>query len=544
MDQLSGLDGLFINMEMHGNPMHIASFSIYQPSLNMRKNSNNRACNFQNIHNIFDNSLLEQVPILRSRLLKIPFNLDQPYWIEAEDFDLNYHLRHIALPEPGDWGALMQLLSDLHALPLSRAKPLWEAYVIDGLDKISDMPKGTFGLYIKSHHALMDGRTGLQVFTSLHALGPDSETIAIAQKDEYGKVCQHNDQQNRFKRPSPLQLVSRAYINNIRRSWGMSKILVSTLPRTLSKIKHVKKNQLINTAETSQSAPKKHTPRTRFNTACEPGRVVDRIRVPLAQIQALRKASSGSTVNDVAMTIIAGAMRRYLSSKQEYPEHSIVATVPIDVRSKADSDIKGNMLSIMNVAIHSDIANPLQRLKAIAQESASAKELNKLLGKATILNTLQNVHSAMGAWGLKKAITSDFFDQFEPLNNTVITNVPGVPVPIYLAGAKMIESFGIGPLMPKTGTFHTISSCCEWLSICFTSCKDMMPDPAFYRQCLQDEFVAFKEAAQQYGIEIEPFANKKKKSKRHHAKKPAQSTPKEVMQASAMEKQNTQAQQH
>ena len=558
MDQLSGLDGLFINMEMHGNPMHIASFSIYQAPACKAKSGKAiryKPSNFQNIHRVFDESLLEQVPILKSRLLKVPLNLDQPYWVEDEDFDLNYHLRHIALPPPGNWATLMQLISDLHALPLSRSKPLWEAYVIDGLDNISDVPKGAFGMYIKSHHALMDGRTGLQVFTSLHSLSPRGDTIAVAKKiTQKGKIQKSSPSisQARFTHPSTFQMISRAYANNIKRSWGMSKILLHALPHALNKTNN-NKNPKINSSPisaqeittSSEEQKKEHTPRTRFNAMCGAARVVDRIRVPLPQIQAIRKASPESTVNDVAMTIIGGAMRRYLLSKNECPEDSIVATIPIDIRNKTDNNIKGNMLSIMNVAIQSNIADPLQRLKVVCEASTSAKEFSTILGKNTMQNTLQNVHSALGAWALKKAITSSFLDQFEPLNNTVITNVPGVPVPMYLAGAKMFESFGIGPLMPKTGSFHTISSCSDWLSICFTACKEMVPDPNFYRQCLQDEFVALKEAACQNSIDREKPARKSKARKKHTLDNQVEKTVDEgMMHASAVNRSSIQPHQH
>src|SRR5690606_27557300 len=120
MEQLSGLDAMFVHSELHGLPMHISSFSIYDPST-----APGGRTEFRHVLDLFEHKIQHEVPALRQRLVEVPLNLDQPYWAEDPHFDMVYHVRHIALPKPGDWNKLFTLIANLHALPLNRARPLW-----------------------------------------------------------------------------------------------------------------------------------------------------------------------------------------------------------------------------------------------------------------------------------------------------------------------------------------------------------------------------------------------------------------------------------
>lgn len=508
MEQLSGLDAMFIHAELHGLPMHISSFSIYDPST-----SPEGRVEFRQILEIFEKKIQHEVPILRSRLVEVPMNLDQPYWAEDPRFDMVYHVRHIALPKPGDWNKLFTLVANLHAQPLNRARPLWEAYVIDGLDKLEGIPKGCFGLFLKVHHAIMDGRTGLALYSNLHTITPELQTFA-------GKPQLPAKAEPVEALPGLSSLMTKAAAHNARKTLNLGKTLLG-VAKTVGKLQLGVRSGELHSLE---------KPKCRFNGPISPGRVVDRQRLPIQDIKAIRSVSEGATVNDVALTIIGGAMRRYLAAKDELPAQSLVSGVPIDVRTPDDANKPGNRVSFMNVPLCSNIDDPLERLRVVHKEALASKQYASTLGRTFVNDVLDDVYAGLTSWGIRSVVESGALSFFAPVHNTIITNVPGAPVPIYLAGAQLIDSFGLGPLMPNTGLFHTVTSTYEYLNISFTACRDMMPDPEFYSQCLAESFeelrdAAFERRAQQLA-EAEQESRKarrrvKRQTRRIHATKAA-----------------------
>ena len=167
MKQLSGMDNMFLRMERGNQYMHVAGLGIYDPST-----APGGFVRFKDILQFFE-SRLDASPVFRRRLVTVPFSLDRPYWIEDEHVDVEFHVRHIALPEPGDWRQLCIQVARIHSRPLDRSKPLWEAYVIEGLDNIPGLPKGSFAFYIKFHHAAIDGESGTEVLKAIHSFAPD-----------------------------------------------------------------------------------------------------------------------------------------------------------------------------------------------------------------------------------------------------------------------------------------------------------------------------------------------------------------------------------
>ncbi|TNF33686.1 MAG: wax ester/triacylglycerol synthase family O-acyltransferase [Gammaproteobacteria bacterium] len=473
MEQLSGLDAMFIHAELHGLPMHISSFSIYDPST-----APDGKVDFKQVLEIFEKKIQHQVPILRNRLVEVPMNLDQPYWAEDPRFDMVYHVRHIALPKPADWNKLFTLVANLHAQPLNRARPLWEAYVIDGLDKLDGIPKGCFGLFLKVHHAIMDGRTGLALYSNLHTITPDLPVFE--QKANLPAKTTAVEESTGLS-----SLMFKAAAHNTRKTMNLGKTLLG-VAKTFGKLQLGMRSGELHSLE---------KPKCRFNGPISPGRVVDRQRLPIQDVKLIRSVSEGATVNDVALTIIGGAMRRYLAEKDELPEQSLVSGVPIDVRTQDDADKPGNRVSFMNVPLCSNIEDPLERLRVLHKEALASKQFASTLGRTFVNDVLDDVYAGLASWGIRSVVESGALSYFAPVHNTIITNVPGAPMPIYLAGAKLIDSFGLGPLMPNTGLFHTVTSTYECLSISFTACRDMMPDPEFYSQCLADSFEELLDAA-------------------------------------------------
>jgi diacylglycerol O-acyltransferase / wax synthase len=467
MEQLSGLDALFVHAEMHGLPMHISTLSIYDPST-----SPSGVVQFSDIINLFESRIKNQIPILRSRLVQVPFNFDQPYWEEDPNFDMVYHVRHIALPKPGNWHKLCSLVANLHAQPLNRKRPLWEAYIIDGLETVKGFPMGSFAVMLKVHHSVMDGRTGMAIFNSLHSIHPDPKLAVDGFNfDDYPTLeLTHN--------LTTSQIVRRAYINNIKRTGNLIRIIAKSAA-TYADVKLAFRNNDVKSL---------HKPKTRFNGPISPRRIVDRINLPIEGINTIKSVFKGETLNDVALTIIGGALRRYLLNKEELPESSLVAGVPIDVRRDEDRDVKGNLINVMNISLRTDISNPIERLSLLHNESKSGKTFAHLLGDHSIHELLDNLYAGLISWGVRTAVDSGLMEKFPPANNTIVSTVPGTRTPVYLAGAKLLESFGMGPLIPNTGLFHSVGTTYDHMTIAFTACRHMMDDPDYYVSCLRESY--------------------------------------------------------
>ncbi len=469
MEQLSGLDALFLHAEMHGMPMHLSLLSIYDPA-----SSPSGKVEFRQILDLFEKNIQTNVPLFRYKLMEVPFGLDQPYWVEDHNFDLVYHVRHIALPKPGNWQKLCSLAANLHAQPLNRGRPLWEAYIIDGLDYIVDIPAGSFAILLKVHHSLMDGKTGMAIFNSLHthAFGKDDQVGYPDASFNEGRFFAHEPDIN-----APA-LLAKAALHNLYRTGN----LVRMMGRAVGLYAVVRK--AVNAKELKQL----QKPKTRFNGSISPRRVVDRIRLPLEKINLIQSFIPDQTVNDVALAIISGALRRYLLSKNELPEDSLVAAMPFNVQNTDDESYSGNRINIANISLRTDVVKPLDRLRRVHKEAVAGKSYALTLGNNIFNETMDNLFSGLVAWGVKTAVESGVLDKFPPAHNTIVTDIPGSPDQLFLCGAKLIDSFGMGPLIPNTGLFHAVSSTYQHLTVSFTADRQKMDDPDFYVQCLQESF--------------------------------------------------------
>ena len=222
------------------------------------------------------------------------------------------------------------------------------------------------------------------------------------------------------------------------------------------------------------------------------------IRFDFEEVRAIKNSLPGATINDAMLTIVAGGMRKYLQSKNELPEQTLVAGCPIDVRSPEDRASGGNMVGFMNVALRTEIADPYERLQAVHEESISAKAYAEALGPRIMLD-LTNVMPGNVLSVAIRAASATGLAEASVIQNTIVTNVPGAPVQLYLCGAELVNSFSLGPLLPNIGLFHIIYSAVQnkqgTITLSFTACRDMLPDPAFYAQCLQESFDELKKAA-------------------------------------------------
>jgi diacylglycerol O-acyltransferase len=457
MRQLSGLDASFVYLEGPRAPMHIGSVAIYDPST-----APGGKVTFKGILEHIT-SRMPLVPSYREKLLRVPLDLDRPYWVNDPDFDLEFHVRHIALPKPGDWRQLCIQTARLHARELDLDRPLWEFYVIEGLDRVKGVPRGSFAVVSKVHHAAIDGVSGAEMTAVIHDPTPDPEPIAV------------EDSFRTERLPSAFELLGRASVNNAVQPVRFARLARRTMRSTLGNLGALRRAV-------------SGAPRTRFSGTITAHRVIDGRSFALDGMRQIKTAVPGATINDAVVTVVTGALREYLDSKGELPDQPLQAMAPISVRTESESGTMGNQVSAMTVALPTDVADPLERLKAVYSSTQNSKAMTNAIGARTLSDYTQFVPWALAGLASRTASRFSLANRASMPVNTVITNVPGPQVPLYMAGAEMVSLYGFGPVVDGMGIIHPVFSYNGQISISVTSCREMMPDPAFYAECLQQSY--------------------------------------------------------
>ena len=469
MKQMQGLDAAFVAFEQANAPIHIGSTLIYDPST-----SPNKFVRFKDILRFIKNRLY-LAPVMRRRMVRVPFGIDYPYWIEDPKFDIEYHVRHVALPKPGDWRQLSILAARNFARPLDLTRPPWEFLVVEGLDNIEGVPKGAYAVLTKVHHAAIDGASGVDIMHALHTLTPEIEEIPNPDPWKPEKV------------PSQAGLFARGYVRAFTNPLRQARAAVKSAPGMVRMTKGALKGDY-NIAEAM------NTPRTRFNGVISPHRVIDGIEFKLSDIKSMRALCEGATVNDVVLSIVGGAMRSYLESKVELPEDTLSAMAPISVREETEKNTMGNQVAAMRVPLGTHLEDATERVQYVTAETKKSKAMTNAMG-ARQMTEMSKLSPAL-FMGLGARVYSQWglANRMKPIFNTVVTNVPGPPVPIYSAGSKLVAIYGNLCLLDGVGLGHVVQSYVDQLTIGVTACREALPDPEFYKECLQESFDALKEA--------------------------------------------------
>ncbi|MDH3908304.1 MAG: wax ester/triacylglycerol synthase family O-acyltransferase [Gammaproteobacteria bacterium] len=462
LKQLSGMDSLFLYTENHRAPLEVGCLQIYDPST-----APNGEVRFKEILATFQERL-DRIDLFRQKLIEVPFSLDYPYWTEDRDFDLEYHVRHISLPKPGDWEQLMAQVARLQARQLDHTRPLWMAHVIGGLGNIPGFPEGAFAVFMKFHHAAIDGATGQDVQALMH----DREPLQADASSYRPSIGPGDD-----NKPGTFSLLARTPFNTALRSTKLGLGLLFALPGALRMIL------------TRDRKPKTPVPVTILN----PGRVTPNRSIggrffDLGDFRAIRATCKGATVNDVALTIIAGGIRYYLEARESLPDVPLVAGCPIHVANSMDEGRgRPNLLSIMTPSLHTDVRDPVERLRAIRDDTLGAKATTSALGKTTLTRIPMNLPAPV-ARNLYPLLVTLGVQSETLLFNTLISNVAIDHGPLYFSGAKLVKVMGTAPPFDQWGAFHTVVSYGGEVSVTFTACRDMLPDPGFYAECIEASF--------------------------------------------------------
>lgn len=480
MEPLSSLDASFILAEKPGLPMHISSVSIYAPSSHSKEKATGSPVRFKQIMHRFEEAIYE-VPMLRRRLVEVPGNLDFPYWIEDPDFDIEFHVRHIALPKPGDWRQFFIQLARLHSRPLDMSRPLWEIYVIEGLDRLEGIPTGSFAVVQKIHHAAMDGTSVKKMFMALH------ET-QLSQRKQASQTLPLLREQ----RPGTLSMIARAS----RRAAGRPLRLGRTAVKVIESLHRVNRAEKLGDID-----PEIEPPHCRFSGATSPYRGVTAATFDLDEFMELRRLLPGITLNDLALSICGGALLHYLRESDELPEQPLVAQVPVDIRAVTGELGGGNQISTLNASCGSDIEDPLERLDAVAKSTSAGKKRLQAMGESLIPEAIESMgpHITQALYNLIYSSSSfGVLGSIMPESpNLVFSNMPGPRDPVYFCGAELVWGTGLGPIMPTNGLFVAVSSIRDKLTYGITACREMMPDPERFQRCLVTSYEETRLALQQ-----------------------------------------------
>lgn len=457
MRQLSGQDASFLYLDAPNATVHGTLVFIYDPSTAAKQ-----PVGFKDILRHVE-SRLSVSSIFRQKLVRVPFELDYPYWVDDANFDIEYHVRHMALPKPCDWRQFYILCSRLNAPPLNLARPPWEMVVIEGLDHLEGVPKGSFALLIKGHHCAMDGHSAAELTMGLHDLSADGSQRVTTPAVPYAPN----------EKLSLLTMIANAIANNLSAPMKMMAPAKRALPGLAVTLRRFYKN--------SMAAPG-NNPVTRFNGQRSPHRVFAMRTYSIDAIKRIRKAVPGATINDTVLSIAAGTVREYLVAKRELPAVSLRVMAPINTRNESEFGQAGNRISMFFPDVHTQIADPMARLAAIYDSTRYAKQVAHGIGAREMTDL--NRHSPAAVTLLASKMFSQALGGDNPFSHFGLSNAPGPTVPLFLCGAQLQAWTVVIPLSPGLGLAFGVTSYIDKLTISFTADRTSVPDPEFFQACL------------------------------------------------------------
>jgi WS/DGAT/MGAT family acyltransferase len=462
MQQLSGLDTLFLNIESNACPMHVGGLVILEPPKEEGDDGG-----FSRIRKHIE-SRLDLIPPLRRRLLTAPLGLDHPYWIEDPDFDVEHHLRHRALPRPGDDAKLVELVCELASTRLDRNLPLWEIHYVEGLKG------GRVAMITKMHHAAIDGVSGAEILGNFLDLTPDPRNLpAPARPWEPDRI------------PSLMSLAAMTTRSLAGRPGAALRAVRDTLPVLVSAARDALERRKLASRGEATAGVAGFAPRTRFNRQIAARRSFAFGSLPLDQLKAVKNAF-GTTLNDVVLGICSEALRRYLQDTNELPDKSLIAGVPMSTRAEAQKGQGGNQVLFLRASLHTDEEDPVERLRKISRDMAGVKERTRAMPASLMGDWAHLPAPALMARAARLYENFGIQDYHTPAFNLIISNVPGPPVPLYFAGLKVLANYPISIPFHGAAFNITLMSYCGKLDFGLIADRETMPDISHFAQLMQD----------------------------------------------------------
>jgi WS/DGAT/MGAT family acyltransferase len=393
---------------------------------------------------------LHRLPPFRWKLVEVPFRLHHPVWIEDPAFDFDWHVRRIAVPAPGGPKELSDLIADITSRPLDRTHPLWELYLVEGLEG------GQIASVCKLHHALADGISSAELLDLFHDAEPAVEATPPAEAWRPEPV------------PSKLSLVLSAIVDVVR-------LLIKGLPTLVKAGKAVKQHKEVAGLELSSQPPKPFkAPVLHFNRIITPHRSFAMGTFSLDDVKSVR-AAFGCTVNDVFLAAVSGGLRQYLDDHGELPAVPLVATVPVSTRGADEAGTWGNRLATMYTHMRTDVSDPIERLRA-QQEAAAVSKAEFAVTRGARLENWIEVMPLPVLRGIIRLFRRLNKAGAPPSANLIVSNVPGPRNPLYAGRSKMTAFFSVGPISVGVGLNITVWSYVDQFNICLIACREAIPD--------------------------------------------------------------------
>ncbi len=469
MRQLTALDTQFLALENGRAYGHVSGLAVYDPST-----APGGELTRERVRDLIAERL-HLLPPFRWRLQTIPFGLDRPFWIDDPEFDLDYHVRELALPAPGDREQLARQVERLIARQLDRKRPLWELYVISGLEQ------GRVALLTKVHHSAVDGVSGGEI------LG-----ILLDQEPERAKPSgPPPEPEQGGPPPSAVEMLARGIVSLPGQPLRALRALPSTLPN-LDDIPGVRDvpgvGVLRGVAEWVARSETRgrdgrvlerssaRAPRTRFSSTITPHRRVAIGSCSLAEVKEVKNAL-GVTVNDAVVAMCTGGLRAWLDRRGELPDTCLVAMVPVSVRKKDEEGTFGNRVSVMTVPIPTVEPDAITRVERCHEILRAAKERHRATPASLMQDVSEFIPPAIHARAARVTTELTARRPFRPPMNVTISNVPGSSQPLYIAGAELHHHYPVSAIADGVGLNITVMSYRDHLDFGIVACRDQLEDP-------------------------------------------------------------------
>ncbi len=453
MEHLSGTDAAFLHFETPETPMHVGSLMLFDLPEGYQGDY------YEDVKAMIAGRM-HLSAVLTRKLAPMPFELADPVWIDDDDIDLDYHLRTVTLRRPGTMAQLEQLVARLHSSLLDRSRPLWEIYVIDGLES------GQVAVYTKAHHSGVDGKAGVELAKVLYDISPEPREVRPPRRTRGGSGYQLG----------VAELLQAAVVNSAAQYRKIGALLPSaakalgTAGRVMARQRKSASGRNLNLGL---------APTTILNDSVTNQRSYSTMSVPLADLKALGKRVGG-TVNTIVMAMCSSALRRFLSERNQLPKESLIAAVPVSLRAADDSSMN-NQVSAIRVDLATDIADPRERFMAIHASSEAAKavvrELKPVLGvDLPVIGSpwlMTSLATLYGRSGLASRLPAQ-------VANVMISNVPGPPVPLYMAGARMTSYYPVSIPYHGMALNMTVESYAGSLDWGLTACRRVLSQEESY----------------------------------------------------------------
>ena len=494
MEQLTGVDASFLNMETNAVFGHVCSLYVFDPD-GAPGGAGYDAMRAAILER------LDDLPIFRRKLMTVPLGLDLPYWVEDPDFDIDFHLRHHAVPPPGTPEQLGEVVSRIISRPLDRSRPLWEFYVIEGLDN------GTRIAHLnKIHHATIDGKSGATLLETLLSPDPASRPThehAVWQPDRIPTeqellmrtAAEYVRRPEKFVRLTVRTLREIAAQTHIGSIQNLADLIAQPMPGPVGTVlrKRLRRShgEVIDRAP---ALPPTSAPRTPWNTNVTPHRRFAFTTVDINDAKLIRRAT-GCTFNDVVMASCGLMLRKYLIEKNCLPDEPLIALVPVSTRSDDERSKYQNRVTGLLAELGTDEDDPLALLGRVQLSMSRAKTNLQAIPATSLQDFTQFAPPVVAARAMRMYSRLRIADRLNPPFNLIISNVPGPSVPLFSAGAEMKHFYPVSTIADGQGLNITVQSYNGNLDFGFVSCRELVPDLWRLVELLHDSLDELKSAA-------------------------------------------------